>query len=1097
MAPATERLTEAGGFETLFPDAPVHQESAPVLVPGGRPNPLQPTRVIAPVATETIEPTLVPPSVKSESLGRPNGSSNGSSGSSSNGASGRPTRTEFDTLQPPSLPASSADSATLVPPTRVSDSPTLVPPPSRGEPGATPWMSTPEATDRSVLPGYEVLGVLGRGGMGVVYKARQTGLNRIVALKMILAGSQASKEELQRFHTEAEAVAALQHPNIVQIHDMGVRDGRPFFSLEFCEGGSLQARLDGTPLLPPAAARLVRTLADAVGYAHEQGIIHRDLKPANILLVEPPSHPLALCTPKITDFGLAKRLNDDQGQTATEAILGTPTYMAPEQALGRTKEAGPPSDVYALGAILYDLLTGRPPFRGATALDTLQLVQTAEPVPPSRLQPNVPPDLQTITLKCLEKDPARRYRNARELASDLNCYLEGKPILARASSPLERGLKFARRNPTLTALLAMMVLTPVIVAGVSLWYSTQLAVERDVAIWEKQRADEARQEAEEAEREAKSARKDALTQRDRAKQSAELARLAQRDAQMNFLRVQQAASRLMRLSEARLRYVAGSEPIRKEILRDTLEMSLLFTQRSAKDTTPETLLRAAHAHRLVGDIEERLNNPSAALLHYEQSIAYYNEVLANKQAAYLRPDVQNERVETVLLRWRVLESVAPDCAEGGLDEAMELLDRQPQEVRRSWQSRATRAAVLTNRAIAHENQGRKTEALRDLDTALELLEQLSRDPEIQPFPRRRLEIHLEQARGWINRAALILSKASRESDPRSGAQTAIESCQRAIELLEKQIGEVFDPAVYREIGRAITTKSLALSVLGRRDEALRVAQQAVQRFRAARKSAPENTDARQLLAQSLADLGIAQYQANELPAARDSLREAETLLLKLSEESPSTLLFVKDLARVRSMLGLALLRLGDAETALKPLRDSCAGFGQLDDAEGLQMAKVNLARGLHRAAEEAQRSPRRVLGYLTELRDLRREWYREASPWYRRGLAGTDLLLTLQAVARVQDDLRLHADLSATLEEMLQLAAPSWPGFIEVLLPLARGMKAEPERADRYGAQALRILRAQTRTEALERFLSEKDLAPLRALPDYLQTLDAMPRPKP
>jgi serine/threonine protein kinase len=1008
------------------------------------------------------------------------------------------TVTESDTLMPPTTTPSPEESATLVPPaTRGSDGPTLVPPASQADPGTTPWMSKPEKSDNSVLPGYEVLGVLGRGGMGVVYKARQTGLNRIVALKMILAGSQASKEELQRFHTEAEAVAALHHPNIVQIHDMGVRDGRPFFSLEFCEGGSLQGRLDGTPLPSQAAARLVRTLAEAVGYAHEQGIIHRDLKPANILLVEPPTHPLALCTPKITDFGLAKRLSDTQGQTATEAILGTPTYMAPEQALGRTREAGPPSDVYALGAILYDLLTGRPPFRGATALDTLQLVQTAEPVPPSRLQPNIPADLQTITLKCLEKDPARRYTNARELAADLHRFLEGQPIQARPTSPLERGIKFARRNPTLTLLLAVLLLAPLTLAGVSMWYSAQLAAERDTALWEKERADDAKIEAQRAEQEAEDAKRDALTQRDKAKQAAEAAQAAQKDAQLNFLRVQQAASRLMRLSEARLRYIAGSEPIRKEILRDTLEMSLLFTQRSPKDSTPESILRAAHAHRMVGDIEERLNDPITALRNYDQAIAYYREVLRPSISFYHRPEVQNELVETVLLRWRVLEAVAPDCAEGALDEAMELLDRQPDTTRLSWQTRSTRAAVLTNRAIALQNQGKKTEALSELDTAIEILIKLRSDPAVQENPRRRLELNLELARGWINRAALILSQASRERDPRPRGQSAIDSCDQAIELLEKQSSQLFDPAVYREISRAITTKGLALSVLKRKDEALQVSHDAVTRFRAVRKSAPENTDARQLLAQALADLGVAQYQAERFKAAEQSLSESEGLLNNLAEESPNTLLFAKELARVRSMLGLVFQRLGRAELSLEPLRKSQAAFRQLGDPENHHLARQNLARGLYEVARQNVKEPRKLLDYLRELLVLRRECYAEsANPWERM-LVGTELLLTLQATARAQDDLRRYADLSTTLEEMLQLAVPSWPGFIEQLPALSRAMKTDPDHANRYAKQALHILRAQTRTEALELFLLEKELAPLRALPDFSRTLDAMPRPKP
>jgi serine/threonine-protein kinase len=218
------------------------------------------------------------------------------------------------------------------------------------------------------VPGYEVLGELGRGGMGVVYKARQVKLNRLVALKMILAGGHASEADLLRFKSEAEAVARLRHANVVQIHEVGESEGRPFFSLEFVDGGSLAARLDGTPWPPRQAAQLVQTLARAMHAAHQRGIIHRDLKPANVLLAEDG-------TPKITDFGLAKQMDSQRGQTQTGAVLGTPSYMAPEQAGykpdAQARGVGPAADVYALGAILYELLTGRPPFRAETPLDTV------------------------------------------------------------------------------------------------------------------------------------------------------------------------------------------------------------------------------------------------------------------------------------------------------------------------------------------------------------------------------------------------------------------------------------------------------------------------------------------------------------------------------------------------------------------------------------------------------------------------------------------------------------------------------------------------------------------------------------------------------
>jgi hypothetical protein len=306
--------------------------------------------------------------------------------------------------------------------------------------------------------------------MGVVYKARQLGLKRDVALKMILAGAHAGEHDLVRFRTEAEAVARLQHPNIVQVHEVGEADGLPYFALELVDGGSLAAKLAGGPMSPGEAARLVEALAGAMHLAHSRNIVHRDLKPANILIA-------ADGQPKITDFGIARQLDSADGQTQAGAILGTPSYMAPEQASGRAHAAGPPADVYALGAILYECLTGRPPLKGNTALHTLELVRTQPPVPPSQIQKKVPRDLETICLKCLLKEPERRYASARELAEDLERFCSGQPIQARAVGSAERLIKWARRRPAAAGLLAAMLLGVIAVATAA-WFALHAADER-------------------------------------------------------------------------------------------------------------------------------------------------------------------------------------------------------------------------------------------------------------------------------------------------------------------------------------------------------------------------------------------------------------------------------------------------------------------------------------------------------------------------------------------------------------------------------------------------------------------------------------------
>jgi formylglycine-generating enzyme required for sulfatase activity len=332
--------------------------------------------------------------------------------------------------------------------------------------------------------------------MGVVYQARQTKLNRPVALKMILAGSHAGAADLARFQTEAEAIARLRHPNIVQVYEVGEHEGKPYFSLEFCGGGSLEKKLGGTPLPAREAASLVETLARAMQAAHEQHVIHRDLKPANVMLAEDG-------TPKITDFGLAKKL-DEAGQTATGAVMGTPSYMAPEQAGGKSGAIGPAADIYALGAILYECLTGRPPFNAATVLDTVMQVVMDEPVPPSQLQTKVPRDLETICLKCLHKEVRKRYATTRELADDLRRFLGGEPILARPVGRIERAVKWVKRNPVVTGAATAVVLA--LAAGTTVSYLNYLDAEKQKGIAEKQtgiaqcKEQEAKAEAAKAER---------------------------------------------------------------------------------------------------------------------------------------------------------------------------------------------------------------------------------------------------------------------------------------------------------------------------------------------------------------------------------------------------------------------------------------------------------------------------------------------------------------------------------------------------------------------------------------------------------------------
>jgi tetratricopeptide (TPR) repeat protein len=331
------------------------------------------------------------------------------------------------------------------------------------------------------IPGYDVEAMIGHGGMGVVYRARHIKLDRVVAVKMLRSGDIASPRELAGLLKEARAIAGLKHPHIVQVHDVGELDGGgeesslPYFTMEYVEGGSLARKLDGKPLPARDAAALVAALVEAVHTAHMGGIVHRDIKPANVLLGLDGS-------PKITDFGLARRTQGEPTGTLSAAAMGTPSYMAPEQALGRPEAFQPSVDVYALGALLYELLTGRPPFRAESNVETHRQVISQEPVAPSRLNAKVPRDLETICLKCLQKTISRRYATARDLSDDLGRFQRGEPIRARPIGPLERLSKLARRHPAYTAAVIGAMVAVGAILGAVLWtLSQRAAVERAVS----------------------------------------------------------------------------------------------------------------------------------------------------------------------------------------------------------------------------------------------------------------------------------------------------------------------------------------------------------------------------------------------------------------------------------------------------------------------------------------------------------------------------------------------------------------------------------------------------------------------------------------
>ena len=478
---------------------------------------------------------------------------------------------------------------------------------STGQPGTSPTPSAPPAARDRRLPrrfaGYELLEEVARGGMGVVYKAHQIGPDgkplRLVALKMVLGGAEAAPEVIQRFWGEARAVAGLNHPGIVPIVEAGDHDGQPFYSMEFVEGGSLAARIkEGGPLPPREATRLVRQVAEAVQAAHEKGIIHRDIKPANVLL----SVGQASCLPsdgrqdacpaaRLTDFGLAR--TREGGGSMTGEKLGTPAYMAPEQASGSVRAVSAATDVYGLGAVLYCLLTGRPPFWSSSPLETMRLVLEEEPVPVRQLNPAVPRDLETVCHKCLQKEPGKRYASAAELAAELGRFLGGEPVQARPVGRLERGWRWCKRNPSVASLLAAVVL--LLAAGTAL------------VTWQWLKAEQALARAERAQQERALAQVHALTEAAPGAVPGLLAELADnRDTVLPRLRElwQQGGDR-----GRRLRVGLALLPVEPESVRDELARGMLEVEDPAEMLLYREQL-AAHGPKLAAGLWRVVDDPA-------------------------------------------------------------------------------------------------------------------------------------------------------------------------------------------------------------------------------------------------------------------------------------------------------------------------------------------------------------------------------------------------------------------------------------------------------------------------------------------------------
>jgi tetratricopeptide (TPR) repeat protein len=771
-------------------------------------------------------------------------------------------------------------------------------------------------------PGYEILGELGRGGMGVVYKARHLRLNRLVALKMILAGAHAGAQELVRFRHEAEAAASLQHPNIVQIYEIGEEDGRPYLALEFVEGGSLAAQLDGTPQPPDAAGRLIETLARAVHHAHQQGIVHRDLKPANILLVSggvvsgewsrDTTHdsPLTTHQPKITDFGLAKRVADSAGPTQSGTILGTPSYMAPEQASGKSRETGPTTDVYALGAILYELLTGHPPFKAAAPLDTILQVLSEDPVPPSRLQPKVPRDLETICLKCLHKDQRRRYLDALALAEDLRHFLADEPILARPVGRAERAAKWARRRPALAGLLAVSLIAAVALLVLGISYQTRL-----------QRSNT----------ELATALEHATQEHDRAQAHLEKA--------LNVVDLM-----LTEISDDRLANVPDVIKLRRSLLNEARAYYQWSLQREdqnplVRQQTARACFRTAGLHLLVGELPEALAFGMQAADLQTKLVADFPEEPKfrfdlSRTYSYLghafAMDQKHER--------------AAEAYEKAVALGEQVVREQP-EVAEHWETLALNRTYMgffnsyLNPALAE----------KQLRAAIELGERLNRDhPNVADY-------QTLFAASYGNLSSVLIQKES--------LVEAQEYVRKGLAVLEP-IGRE-PPREGRHFGWATAVLKFNAGDLDFRARRLQEAETHLKEGITAYEQLVEHTHAfpwRMYLASCYPKLGQLYEQTNRLALAEEAHRKSADLIAQLAKDYPSAT-YLKFMLTDRK-LWVMILSLRRGEQVSQTMAETLAEAERLERLPDLsQSSRYNLACVYALASAVASSEPSRAEPY--------------------------------------------------------------------------------------------------------------------------------------
>jgi serine/threonine-protein kinase len=933
------------------------------------------------------------------------------------------------------------------------------PNPATIDPAAVPAPST------ATVGNYDILGELGRGGMGVVYKARHRRLHRLVALKMILAGGRARAIDLERFQSEAEAIALVHHRSIVQIYEIGEHDGQPFIALEFVTGGSLDERTTGKIQTPRDAALLVKQLADALEVAHSNGIIHRDLKPANVLLAGDPGAPLDQCVPKITDFGLARRFDGDSSQTSEGSVLGTPSYMSPEQAQGKQRALGPPTDIYALGAILYDLLTGEPPFRGPTILDTLRLVVETEPRPPIHLQPSLPRDLQIICMKCLEKEPARRYNTAGELAEDLRRFLDGEPILARPVPVWERAWKWCRRRPSLTALIGVIVLSLLLFGIGGFAVAVAQARLRKDAENEREAKEIERQRAEDNFRKAEAAR--AAEERER------------RRAEGNFAEARDAVNQLTDIGQRRLAHEPHMELVRRDILDTALHFHRHFLE--INGDKPALRYQTGLAHLRIGEIQDSFGERAAAEKEYRAAADQFAALLAEE------PGKRDYRDGLAIARGNLgllYQAANRPEADAVLDEVVRMREELMRDHPQDRDLRHALAYVRNNRGILRQMRQDVPGAEEDFNRALELETALTtefphvggakpREGTPQGEELTRMTFQQELARAHLNLGGLWTGRQTAKAD----------ACYaQAARLLGGLSGRYPDlPQLRQELARTYLNRGALRHVAKQGNEANADYQEAsriLARLAGEFRSVP---DYRQLLADTYANHAKLLADA-KLPAEAEKLWHLAVPQLKtLADEFPAERGYRQKLGRSYNDLGIALGVQNKLSKSEQAFRDGLAVLEPLaqkapEDAavwHDLAYCSANLSALLVAAGrhDDAEVVVKRVLDS--------QQARAKTQPADRRGQE--DLAESLNTFAGLLAGRKQDAEAAIALEE----CAAAWARTAT----LARQDKALPE-AERLKAEEKgRRLALTALGQALDRGL--KDVARLRDRTEFAGLRDA------